>query len=226
MNTLRLLIPSLVLSLSTVFVAILLSIISSGCGSGQQTEEDPLFSKAAVLQYRVDSLAAENRRLSQQLNVLASENRSLTAKTADLEMKLKEAMTQAPPPPPAIADMSQAYASALAQYRSRDFAGAMQKFEQLLAQGIREDLADNCHYWIGECLYGMGKYSEAIGHFETALNSARSEKRDDSQLMIANCQALLGNKGAARDSYNKVVTDYPASPYVAKAKEKLAKLGK
>ena len=216
--------PRLVMFLMVIVLFSIPGMLVTGCGSEQRIQDDPLFSHAAVLQYRVDSLSAENRRLIQQLDALASENRNLNALSADLEAKLKEARTL-PPPPTAVADPSNAYSSALAQYRKRDFSGAMLQFESLLNGGVRNDLADNCHYWMGECLYGMGKYGDAIGHFETALGSPHSEKKDDSQLMIGNCQALMGNKSAARDSYNKVVSGFPASPYVRKAQEKLARLG-
>ena len=99
------------------------------------------------------------------------------------------------------------------------------KFEALLKGGVRDDLADNCHYWIGECLYGMGKYSDAIHHFETALDFAGSEKKDDSMLMVANCHAAMGNIPAAKEWYNRMITSYPASPYLKRAQEKLAALG-
>lgn len=214
--------PSIHLPLMLV-VTLLASLATSGCGSGQSAQDEQLFSQTAMYQYRIDSIASENHRLMQQIDALASENRSLTGHAADLEMRLKEAQT--PPPAPVITDMSAAYAAALGQYRKRDFSGAMQQFEQLVNNGIREDLADNCHYWIGECLYGMGKYSDALHHFETAKGFAHSEKKDDSQIMIGNTYAAMGNKTAAREAYNKLISSYPASPYVKKAHEKLAKLG-
>jgi len=216
--------PSIHLTLLlTPVAALLISLAIAGCGGGESTQDEQMFSQTAMLQYRIDSLTAENRRLMQQIDALSSENRSLTARSADLEMQLKEAQT--PPPAPVITDMSAAYTAALGQYRKRDFAGAMQQFEQLLGNNIQEDLADNCHYWIGECLYGMGQYGDAIHHFETAKGMAHSEKKDDSQLMIGNSYAAMGNKAAARDAYNALISSYPASPYLKKAQEKLGRLG-
>jgi TolA-binding protein len=215
----------LVLITTTTFSLFLL-----GCGSGEETtaewETTPVISMTARLEYRIDSLMNENRRLKQQIDALATENRSLTARAAELEMKLDEALA-APPPPPEpepISNMNSAYLSALAQYRQRDFAGAKEKFEALLAGGIDDKLADNCHYWIGECSYGMGKYSDAIQHFEMVRGYRHSEKKDDAQLMIGNSYSAMGNKSAARDAYNKLISSYPASPYVKKAEEKLARL--
>ncbi len=70
----------------------------------------------------------------------------------------------------------------------------------------------------------MGRYSDAIQHFEMARGYRYSEKKDDAQLMIGNSYSAMGNKSAARDAYNKLISSYPASPYVKKAEEKLARL--
>jgi TolA-binding protein len=199
--------------------------VLSGCGSGQEAQMEELSYQNSRLRAMNDSLAAEAYRMNQQIEVLVSENRILTARAADMEARLKEMQTPAqPPPPPPVSDMSSAYGQALEQYRARDFSGAMVRFEQLIKGGVREDLADNCHYWIGECLYGMGKYGEAIQHFETALGFASSEKKDDSMLMIGNSHAAMGDKAAARDWFNRLITSYPASPYLAKAQEKLSRI--
>ena len=45
-----------------------------------------------MLEYRLDSLQNENRRLQDQIEAVASENRKLTARNAELETKLTEAM--------------------------------------------------------------------------------------------------------------------------------------
>jgi TolA-binding protein len=195
-----------------------------GCGSSKKAQEEEMIRETLRLQYKVDSLVAENNRLVRQVEALAMENRSMAARTGELEMKLRE-QESAPPQPP-VMDMSSSYDDALAKYRRRDFAGAMAGFEGLLKRGVRDDLADNCHYWIGECLYGLGNYRDAISHFETVMGFASSDKKDDSSLMIGNSHAAMGNTSAAADAYNRLISSYPASPYVAKAKEKLARLGR
>ncbi|MDH4070989.1 MAG: tetratricopeptide repeat protein [Ignavibacteria bacterium] len=215
--------PFPVLLFAVMLPAVLLF---AGCGSGQEAQMEELSMQNMRMRYAIDSVMSANRKLMQQVEALAAENRSLTARSADLEVRLREMQTPlAPPPPPEpMMDPGAGYAAALSQYMTRDFSGAMLKFEALLKEGIREDLADNCHYWIGECLYGMGRYSDAIHHFETALAFAQSEKKDDSTLMIANSYAAMGNKTSAKDWYNRLINGYPASPYVPKAKSRVAGL--
>ncbi len=215
------------------FISIgIFALVLYGCGTVPETTSDtwesgPPVSMTARLEYRVDSLMNENRRLHQQVEALATENRNLTARNAELETRLNETATTPPTEtttPSATSDASAGYAGALAAYRKRDFAGASQQFETLLSSNIREDLADNCHYWIGESYYGMRKYKEAISHFRMALDYKRSEKKDDAQLMIGNASAAMGDKAGAKEAYNKLITSYPVSPLVPKAKEKLARM--
>jgi TolA-binding protein len=208
-------------------IAVGLSLAALGCGSQEPATEEwettPTVSPTASLEYRVDSLKAANRRLREQLDALATENRSLTAKNAEMETKQNEAVTTpklAPPP----ADLQSGYNAALAQYRKRDFSGAVEQFQALLTAGITEDLADNCYYWLGESNYGMKKYSEAIQNFEKVLGYKHSEKKDGAQLMIGNSYLAEGNKDAAKEAYQKVLTGYPTSPLVKKAQARILKL--
>lgn len=211
-------------------LALLLSF--PGCGSVEETtdewsEEPAPVSPTAKLEYRVDSLMNENRRMQQQIEALSTENRNLTARAAELETKFSE--TETAPRPVSMTttptgDVVSGYTDALASYRRRDFSGAVHQFESLLSGGIGEDLADNCHYWIGECYYGMRRYTDAITHFQMVFNYRTSDKKDDAQFMIGNSYAAAGNTSAARDAYNSVGSSYPSSPLVKKAREKLARL--
>jgi tol-pal system protein YbgF len=186
-------------------------------------------SSTARLEYRVDSLMNEVRRRDQQIDALASENRDLTARNTELETRMSEMALAMPEPStttpsPAPSTGNSGYEGALSAFRGRDFSGAIQQFESLINSGVGDDLADNCHYWIGESYYGMGRYSDAINHFRMVLKYAKSEKKDDSQLMIGNACLAMGDKAAARDEYNKLISSYPASPLADKAREKLSRL--
>jgi tol-pal system protein YbgF len=217
--------------LSGTALAIALAFVTGGCGSSASTQEEmeaaQASSPAAQMEYKIDSLQSENRRMKEQVNAMAAENRSLTAKNAELETKLNEAATAAPAaaePAASVgsADATSEYSAALSAYRKHDFNTAIQGFESLLNASVDETLADNCHYWLGESYYGLKKYSEAIKHFNEVLGFKKSEKKGDAQLMIGNSYAAMGQKDAARKAYDKVTSTYPAQ--ARKAQEKLAKL--
>lgn len=216
--------------------SLMLSALMVGCGSSKEVEEGEEYGLSSVgrLEYSIDSLANENRRLRQQIEAVSIENRNLTARVAELNVRLAEAPavpfpTEVTPPPtpketkvlPKSTDIMVRYNSAVAEYRKRNFPAASAQFQSMLDDGIREDLADNCHYWIGESQYGMGKYQAAIDHFAHVIGYKHTEKRDDAQMMIGNCYLALGNKTAAREAFNKLIATYPASPFVRRAQERL-----
>jgi len=206
-----------------------------GCGPSEEATEDdwetmPTVSPTAQMEYRIDSLNNENRRMSDQVEALAAENRSLRARIAELETRLTETASKKPEPAPqpvpvvASGDTRAAYSAALDQFMSRNYNGAIAQFQALLTGGVGADLVDNCHYWIGESQYALGNYSEAIRQFETVLGYQQSAKKPYAQLMIGNSYSALGNSSAARDAYNAVINTYPSSSLVTKAQEKLARL--
>jgi tol-pal system protein YbgF len=216
--------------LSGAAASLFLLFVVGGCGSSEPTQEDwestSAVSSTAKLEYKIDSLQSENRRMKEQVNAMAAENRSLTAKNAELETKLTEATANPTPAAPAAgmtsADPTAEYSAALSAYRKRDFATAIQGFESLLNASVKDELADNCHYWIGESYYAQANYSEAVKQFNTVLGYKKSEKKGDAQLMLGNSYAAMGDKDAARKAYDKVASTYPAQ--ARKAQEKLAKL--
>jgi tol-pal system protein YbgF len=210
----------------------------AGCGSAQDAMDEefggmPAMAPAAQLELRVDSLMNENRKLRDQIEAITSENRRLTAKSAELETKVSEltASAQTPPPAPAVARGSTrvptdatGYEAALAQFNSKNYSAAIDQFQTLLNNGTAGSRADNCNYWLGESYYGMRKYGEALQSFKSVLEYKRSSKIPYAYMMIGNCEALLGNRDAAREAYTKVASDFPTSPVAAKAQAKLAKL--
>ncbi len=216
------LVPASVLALSlTVF----------GCGSSEESMEEwestPAVSPTAMLEYRVDSLQNENRRMQDQLEVVAAENRKLTARNAELETKLADAMAAqqpATPPPSQPASVAGGYDGALSKFQARDYKGAIADFQALLDSGIEATLADNCRYWIGESYFGLRQYRDALKNFQSVVDLPRSGKKADATFMLGNCQLALRNSPAAREAYEKVISDFPTSPLVEKARQKLAKI--
>jgi tol-pal system protein YbgF len=209
-------------------------VVAVGCGSSEEDTESwestPAVSATETPEVKADSMKNETRRIREQVDALSAENRTLTARNAELETKLNEATAAAKAPAPAVSapavsmgNVTGAYNAALGEYRKRNFQEAATQFEAILNSGT-DKLADNCHYWIGESLYGLKRYDEAIKQFETVLGYPGSGKRSYAQLMIGNSYLALGDKAAAKDAFSKLVSTYPSSSLVEKAKEKLSRL--
>jgi TolA-binding protein len=219
------------------FTAMVLSLVLFGCGASEESLEEgdetawdttPTVSPTAKLEYRIDSLVNENRRMKEQTEAVTAENRRLTARTAELETRVSEstAAGSAPVSAPSMASApaagSAGYDAALALYKQRKYADAIGQFEALL--GANSPMADNCEYWIGESHYALRQYDQAIGRFEKVLGFASSNKKPYAQLMIGNAYAAKGDRASARQAYEKMVAEYPASALVEKAKQHLARM--
>jgi tol-pal system protein YbgF len=171
----------------------------------------------------------ENRILKQQVDAMSAENRNLTARGAELEVKLNEAISQMelidqPPPAGTPEKVASDYKGALQTFRNKQYDAAIKAFNGLLSGGINEELVPNCHYWIGEALYAQRQYKEAIKKFEKVLTYQTSGKKSYAQFMLGNSYIGLGDKAAARDAFNTFISTYPTSPLIQKAQQRLATL--
>ncbi len=116
------------------------------------------------------------------------------------------------------------YKRAFDLFYGRDYAQAIQKFEELLQKHPNGTYADNCRYWIGECHFAQGNFSKAVAAFRKVFAFPESEKADDAQLKLGYCYLRLGERKRAAEEFKKVVSLYPDSEYTERAKEELAKL--
>lgn len=182
-------------------------------------------------QQKLTELTSENSSVKQQVSLLENDNTVLRSRLSDLERKLAEA-TRVPEPaqpvhtptPMPTTDPWTAYDAGLTAFNEKRYDDAQGIFEDLLKNGVEESLADNCHYWIGEALFGKRSYSEALSHFEMVLEYKVTEKKGDSYYMMGRCYEMRGDKPKAKELYEKVVKDYPTNDLVQKAKSRWEKL--
>ena len=169
-----------------------------------------------------DSLVSENRRLREQVNALATENRTLAARITELEGGQRQDADKSPAT--AVPSGELTYDDALAAFRKRDFALAIDGFRGLLRRGIEAGLIDNCHYWMGEAYYAQKNYDLAAREFGTVLEMYGADKTDDARLMLGTCYVAMGKNDAAKRILNELVAQSPKSLAAKRAKVKLAQL--
>lgn len=211
--------PSLILGASAFAAVVLLS----GCGNTRELEASLAQKEAAVdsLRKESDALAAENRKLKSRVGELEKSLTNANAKAIDLERQLDQVRTEMEKSKAkGKGDLEGAYRDALQKFMDRRYEESIAEFESLLAAGMPDPLNDNCHYWIGESLFGLRRYKEAAARFDEVLVFTWSNKKDDSQLMIARCYARMGELARAKEEYRKLIDTYPASPYVDIAKQR------
>lgn len=117
------------------------------------------------------------------------------------------------------------YQAALTMYNSREFEPALAAFATLVVEGHRNDMIDNCGYWIGECHYALGRYDEALRSFSDVIAfSAVSDKFDDALMMRGNCHVRMRNYTAAQKDFQTLIAIEPPSELRVRAQQKLQAL--
>ena len=196
----------------------------------QPTQEGPTKEQ---LQADLDAIKSENMQLKDENSALQKNNKEFSTKISDLEAA-NAALASSPKrsepmkvqkhqmmPGKSSPEEIRAYESAIAVAKKRNYHEAMSELQTLLNSGIKDDYADNCHYWMGECNFQMKDFSQAIQHFQLVQGYKFSEKRDDAQIMIAQSYERLGDKEKARSEYQKLLDMYPTSEYAKRARAKL-----
>ncbi len=211
----------------------------------QAEPQKPVETVPASVSYekQIEELQTENTSLKQRIVKLDQDNRTMNARLADTEAQVTaekdradraEAMAKSMPATMATStkgpevtsspiDISN-YEDALKAFNAKKYEDAMKGFDMILGSGIKDDVADNCKYWIGECYFARKQYANAIKNFEEVLVYKNSEKKADAQFMMAQSLDRLGKKQEAKDAYEKVVKDFPSSKNAQKAKARWARL--
>ena len=89
---------------------------------------------------------------------------------------------------------------------------------------IAHKMAGSCQFWLGKSLFDMGKYREAIDEFYKVMTYDNSLKKDDALLWMGKAYLNLNMGDHARETFNRLVMEYPNSEFVAEAQSYLAKL--
>lgn len=110
------------------------------------------------------------------------------------------------------------YQEALSAYNAGRFAEASALFEALLAGGERNDMIDNCLYWLGEAEAQRGRTTEAIDFFTRAIACRGGDKVDDALLSRATARRAAGDAAAARDDLQRLLSEHPQSELTSQAR--------
>ncbi|MFP4597872.1 MAG: tol-pal system protein YbgF [Persicimonas sp.] len=117
------------------------------------------------------------------------------------------------------------YKQALADYRSGDYADALEGFRAFLGSGPNPNYIDNALYWIGECHFGLGDYEKATDYFKRVLREQPDgNKVPDSMLKMSLAFERLGTPERSRELLEKLTDRYPATNAGRLGAQKLAEM--
>lgn len=102
---------------------------------------------------------------------------------------------------------------------------AIMGFQEVLAKFPDSELADNAQYWIGESYYAQKDYKQAMKEFAKAVDTyPKGDKVPAAMLKAAMCQQQLGDKKGAKQTLQKLISNYPNSEEARLANSKMQDL--
>lgn len=105
-----------------------------------------------------------------------------------------------------------AYGVAFEALKQKDYVESARLFKGFIDNYPQAQLAPNAWYWLGESYYVTQNYEIALQSFEGLLSQfPDSSKVPDGMLKMGYCQAQLGQKDRARNTFNEVLRLYPMS---------------
>jgi tol-pal system protein YbgF len=117
------------------------------------------------------------------------------------------------------------YQQAVEEFNSAQYAEALSSLNTFVASGPEADYMDNALFWMGECLYGLGRYSEALGFFQRVVSEyPDGNKVPDSLLKEALTYERLDNAPRAREILATLVETYPTTDAADRAQQRLRDL--
>ncbi|HXV81164.1 MAG TPA: tol-pal system protein YbgF [Candidatus Binatia bacterium] len=117
------------------------------------------------------------------------------------------------------------YEAAWRSLDKKEYKAAIGRFREFIKKYPKSTLAGNAQYWIGESLYALKEFDQAIIEFDAVRRRyPQGEKVPAALLKQGFAFAELGEKLNARLILQEVVEKYPQSPEAGRAKQRLKSL--
>ena len=214
----------------------------------QGSSKEEIGALQATVAQQTQSLLKSEADMQLDLQSVSSQIEQLQAKLEDTNYRLEQLslqiaatnqtlQSQAPPAPPPAApeappapvvagDPQSLYQSAYGDYLRKNYDLAIAGFQTYLDSYPETELADNAAYWIGESLYGQGKFDAAIRQFdELVARFPRSDKTASASLKKAFAYLERGNRSQGIAELQRLLRDYPKSDEASLARNRLRDLG-
>lgn len=169
--------------------------------------------------------------LSQTVDSQESEVATLQSTLSERKQKLtalEQRAAKARPVPrklsSSLSGFSEIYEEALTSYYNKKYEDAVSLFRLLIEKYPNHSLASNYQYWLGQSLLALNRYQESITAFYKVLSFERSFKKDDALFILGKTYLKIGSGENAKESFARLIREYPTSEYVAEAKSYIEKL--
>jgi tol-pal system protein YbgF len=174
--------------------------------------------------------ADEARRLAEEAR---NEARATPEESPPAARVVPGAPVEPAPPVTSLTQEVRDYEEAFASYREERYRSAIDRFRAFLQNYPSSDYADNALFWIGECQFKLGEYERAVLTFEDVVKKYPDGNKVPDALYRQGVALLeIGKRNneeniyrpAAREIFERIVTEYPGSVRVPEAQKQLEKL--
>ncbi|MCK4339421.1 MAG: tetratricopeptide repeat protein, partial [Candidatus Cloacimonetes bacterium] len=117
-------------------------------------------------------------------------------------------------------NIKEIYNNIVSIYFKRNTQDAYERFKEFIIKYPDHKLAHNANYLMGECLYTLGKISEAKVIFENTIKQ-KGTKTPDALMMLGNSYFKENDINNAIYYWNQLVTNYPDHKLAIIAKNKI-----
>ena len=185
------------------------------------------------LNSQIELQRTDNARLRGQIEELTRAVADIQRKQTDIQQGVNERISRFEPQKVTVDDREftvdpeekRQYDEALAGFRRGEFDKAAGGFSTLLKRFPASGYRDSALFWLGNAQYALRQYKEAIASFRSLVAaSPQSPRAPEALLAIANCQAELKDKVAARKTIDELLRTYPKSEAAQAGKERLVSL--
>lgn len=185
------------------------------------TNVDAMVSKMKELSSMLDELKPRIEKVESSLRFKPSVTTNTTGPEKVLPVQETPKKDISPPQEKKLTE-SEIYDRALGFYRDDRYEEAMAGFKDFLKLYPKSDLADNAHFWIGECHRVLKKYEEAILAYQKVINGyPKGNKVPSAMLQQALTFEKINDTTTANLVFKKLVKNFPKTKEAEIARKRL-----
>lgn len=149
----------------------------------------------------------------------SSKNEEIAQKSNPKQEQLKSKVEEIAQKPETVE-----YKTALNYISKKDYSNAIPQLQQAIKVEKDEAKKSDCRYWLGESHFVLKQYDKAIDFFTQVLKGVKSPKQDDAQVMLAESHIKAGQVNQAKNAFGSLITKFPDSEFVPRARKMLQQL--
>ncbi len=129
---------------------------------------------------------------------------------------------QAQASPDSNSQQTQAYQTALTQFKQGDYKGAIAGFKTFIKTWPNDPMAASAQYWIGNAFFSLKDFRNAAQAQQKLISSyPKSPKVPDALLNLSSAQVEQGDLEGARKTLQSLIKRYPDSSAAVLGKKRL-----